>query len=76
MRAVAKQADEGRLVFRCRDDEDVLNARQHEDADWIVDHRFVIDGQKLLGDSHRNGMQPCSRAACEDYAFHGKCVLC
>lgn len=48
--AVSQQAFEGVLLVGRGDDENVLNARQHKDAQGIVDHRFVVDGKKLLRD--------------------------
>src|SRR5689334_22497448 len=51
--SIAKKIAELRLILWSGDDEDVANARQHEGAQRVVDHRLVVDGQKLLGRDKR-----------------------
>jgi hypothetical protein len=71
--AVAQQLLEARGVLRGGDDEDVADARQHEGAQRVVDHRFVVHRDELLGDGQGGGVQPGAGAAGEDDAFalHG-----
>ena len=51
--AVTQQRLKARGVGRGGDDQNVLNARQHQGRQRIVDHRLVIDGQQLFGCDHR-----------------------
>lgn len=46
--AVAEELLEAGEIFRVGDDEDVADIGEHEDREGIVDHRFVVDGQKLF----------------------------
>ena len=48
MRTVAEELFEVRQVLRRGDDQDVTDARKHEHAERIVDHRLVIHRQQLL----------------------------
>lgn len=41
------------------DDQDVLDAREHEGGHRIVDHRLVIDGHQLLGRAEGDGLIVC-----------------
>lgn len=52
------------------DNENVLNARQHQRGELVVDHGLVIDGQELFGCNHGKGVQACACAAGEDDALH------
>jgi hypothetical protein len=47
--AITEQLLKARGVLRGGDDEDVFDARQHEGGKRVVDHRFVVDRQQLLG---------------------------
>jgi hypothetical protein len=58
--AVAQQALELRLVVGGGDDRDLADARQHQDRDRVVDHRLVVDRQKLLRHAQRD--RPEARA--------------
>ncbi len=69
-RAVAEQAAEHWQVVRRRDDEDVPDPGQHHDRQRIIDHRLVVDGDKLLRDRKRDRMEPGARAAGQNDAFH------
>src|SRR6185295_16854636 len=68
--AVAKEAPEGVLIVGRRDDENIADAGEHQGGLRIVDHRLVVDGQQLFADRARQRMQPRSRSACENNAFH------
>lgn len=70
--AVAQQALEVGQVRRRRDDEDVADARHHEDRKRVVDHGLVVDRQQLLAGHERERVQARARAAGEDDAFHAK----
>jgi hypothetical protein len=59
--AVAQEPPEQRQVFWRRDDQNVANAGKHQHRQRIVDHGLVEDGQQLLGDDRRNGVE--TRAA-------------
>ena len=69
-RAVAQQALEVGQVGRRGDDQDVLDARQHERGQRVVDHGLVVDRQQLLGGHERERVQAGAGPACEDDALH------
>ena len=69
-RAVAQQALEVGQVGRRGDDQDVLDARQHEGGQRVVDHGLVVDRQQLLGGHERERVQAGAGPAGEDDAFH------
>lgn len=69
---VAQQALEVGQVRRRRDDEDVADARHHEDRKRVVDHGLVVDRQQLLAGHERERVQARARSAREDDAFHAK----
>ena len=69
-RTVPEQALKIWKVCRCRDDQNVPNARQHKGGQRIVDHGLVIDRQQLLGGHERERVQTRARSASEDDAFH------
>ena len=69
-RAVPEQALEVGQVGRCRNDENVPNARQHEGAKRVVDHRLVVDRQQLLGCHERERVQARAGPAGENNSLH------
>ena len=69
---VAQQALEVGQVRRRRDDEDVADARHHEDGKRVVDHGLVVDRQQLLTGHESERVQAGARSAREDDAFHAK----
>lgn len=69
-RAVAQQALEVGQVGRRGDDQDVLDARQHERGQRVVDHGLVVDRQQLLGGHESERVQSRAGPAGEDDAFH------
>ena len=71
LRAAAQQLLEAGGVLRGADDEDVADAREHQGAQRVVDHRLVVDGQELLAHGQRGRVQPGAGAAGEDEAFAG-----
>ena len=70
LRAVTEQPLELRRVVRGRDDQDVLDARQHQRAERVVDHRLVVDRHHLLADTHRDRVQPGAASAGQDDSAH------
>ena len=69
--AVAQQPLETADVLRRRDQQDVANARQHQHRQRIVDHRLVVDGQELLADGPRDGVEPGAGAAGQNDSLGG-----
>ncbi len=69
LRSVAQQLLETRQIARRADDQDIAHAGQHQRAQRVVDHRFVVDRQQLLAQCQRGRMQPGTGAAGEYDAF-------
>jgi hypothetical protein len=67
--AVAEQAHEAGLVLGRGDDQDVLDARQHQRRQRVVDHRLVVDRHELLADAARNRIQARPAAARQNDPF-------
>ena len=70
VRAVAQEPLEVGQVLWCGDDQDVPDARQHEGGERVVDHRLVVDGQKLLARHARQRVQAGAGAPGENDALH------
>lgn len=70
VRPVAQQALEVGQVGGRRDDQDVTDARHHEDGQRVVDHGLVVDRQQLLAGHERERVQARARTASQDDAFH------
>lgn len=68
--AVSQNVLENRDILGGGDDEDIPDACQHQGGQGIVYHRFVVDGQGLLGNAFGDGIQPGAGAAGQDDAFH------
>lgn len=56
--SIFEETLKGRLIFRCCNDQDIPDPRQHQDGHGIVDHRFIVNRQELLGDPQSHRMQP------------------
>jgi len=69
LRAVSQEFLKPRGVARCRDDEHLANAAQHQGAQRVIDHGFVVDGEQLLGDCSGGGVEPGARASRQNHAF-------
>ena len=69
-RAVAEQLFEARRILRCGDHEDIADAREHQRAQGVVDHRLVVDRQELFGYDLRHRVEARAAAPGEDDAFH------
>ncbi|MDT4861586.1 hypothetical protein FQZ97_961970 [compost metagenome] len=70
--AVPQQLTVLRQVMGGGDHQDFADASKHQHRDRVVDHRFVIDRQQLLGHPERNGVEACTRTSGEDYPFHAE----
>lgn len=55
--AGSKRTFKAGLIFRRGDDEDILDARQHEYGERVVDHGFVVHRQELFGGAECYGVQ-------------------
>ena len=73
--AVSEESFEAGEVVWGGDDEYIPDTRQHECADGVIDHRFVVDGQKLLAYAFGDGIESGAGASGEDYAFHICCCF-
>lgn len=62
---------EARGILRGGDDEDVADTRQHQGAQRVVDHGFVVDRQQLLGERPGGRLEPGAGAAGQNDAFAG-----
>ncbi|MCY1417889.1 hypothetical protein D9M71_334340 [compost metagenome] len=77
--AVAQQLLEAWGVLRGGNDQDVLDARQHQCGQRVVDHWFVVHRQQLLGNCQGRWMQAGTRPARQNDAFtlhigHFSCI--
>jgi len=52
------------------DDQDLLDAGEHQGGEGVVDHRLVVDGQQLLARDHRQGIETGAGASGKNNAFH------
>ena len=68
--AVPQQGLKTRGVGGGGNDQDVLDAGQHQGGQRVVDHRFVVNGQQLLGGDHRQRVKSGAGAAGKDNTFH------
>ena len=64
LRAIAKQFFKARCIIRRRNNQDILNACQHQCRQRIINHRFIINRQQLLACYLRQRIKSCARAAC------------
>jgi hypothetical protein len=70
--AVAQEPLEVGQVRRGRDDQDLADARHHEDGERVVDHGLVVDREQLLGRDLGQRVEPGAGSAGENDAFHGR----
>src|SRR3546814_13541229 len=66
--SVAEQRLEHLLLVRRVDDQHLADACQHQHAERVIYHRFVVDRQQLLADRLGDRIQPRTRAAGENDA--------
>ncbi|MNP32289.1 hypothetical protein D3C76_1254600 [compost metagenome] len=67
--AIAQQLLEARRVQGGGDDQDIADTRQHQRGQRIVDHRFVVHRQQLLGNRQCRRVQAGARAPGQNDAF-------
>ena len=67
--SISQELLETRRVLRRRDDQNVADPRQHQRAQRIVDHRFVVDGKQLLRDCLCDWVEPRAGPAGQNNAF-------
>ena len=70
--AVSQQTLEVRQILRRGDDQNVTDARHHQHAQRVVDHRLVIHGKQLLRGHRGQRVQSRARTSSENNAFHEK----
>src|SRR5205085_3524558 len=64
--SIPKKSLEPGKIERRRDDQDLAYPRQHENAERIIDHRLIEDGQQLLRDGQRRWVKARAAAASKD----------
>ena len=62
LRPVAEKVPEPGQVLGRADDQNIPDAGHHQDGKRVIDHRLVIDRQKLLADDPGDGKKPGARA--------------
>ena len=67
--AIAQQLLKAGGVLWCADDEDVTDTRQHQGAQGVVNHGFVVHRQQLLAHRQGGGVQSGAGTSGEDDAF-------
>ncbi len=67
---VAEKSSEERQTLRIRNDQNIADAREHERRQRIVDHRLVVDGEKLFRHGERHRVEPRAAAAGENDPLH------
>src|SRR5437762_1575540 len=67
--SVAEQTAKERLIVRSGDDQDVCDPREHQCRQRVIDHRLVVNGEKLLRNDRRDRMQSRARSAGENDSF-------
>ena len=70
VRPVAEQSAERVLVVGRRDEQDLAQAREHQRAQRVVDHRLVVDRQQLLGDRAGDRVKARAVAASQNDSLH------
>ncbi len=75
-RAILEQLLEVGQIGRGGDEQDVANARQHENGQRVVHHGLIVHGQQLFRCDLRQRVQARAGAACQNNAFHVNLVPC
>ena len=68
--AVSQEDLKAGQILRRGDDQNIADPGVHQDGNRIVDHRFVIDREQLLGCDHSQRIESGAGAAGENDAFH------
>ena len=67
---VAQQFRKSPRILRRRDDQNLPQPRQHQRAQRVINHRLVVDRQKLLRHHMGHGIKPRPRSARKNNALH------
>src|SRR5262245_19531663 len=68
--SVPQESAKLRQITRRGDQENISDPSDHENRQWIVNHRLVIDGEELLRDGFGDRMQARGLSASEKDAAH------
>ena len=68
--SVPKQFLKARRIRRCGDNQNIPDIRIHQDRQRVIDHRFVINRQKLLGCYLCQRIKPGAGASGKNDSFH------
>ena len=68
--AVPQQGLEPGGVLGGRDNQDILDAGQHQGGQRVINHGLVVDRQQLFAGDHGQRIKPGAGAAGENNAFH------
>ena len=69
-RAITEQMAIERQVLGGGNQQNILNAREHQHRQWVIDHRLVVDRQELFVDCKRRGIKPRAGATGQNNALH------
>ncbi len=69
LRAVSQQLPIKRKIVRCADHENFADAAEHQCAQRVIHHRFIVHRQQLLADNSRDRVESGSRTSGEDDSF-------
>ena len=72
LRAVAQNALEVADVLRAGNEQDVAKSPDHQRGKRIINHRLIVNGQKLFAHGARDRPQPAAGAAGEDDPLHSR----
>jgi hypothetical protein len=73
--AIAEQPRKRRLIYRRGDGQHLTDPGQHQGAERVIDHRFVVHRQQLLAQRLGDRVQPGDAAAGQDDALAANGVL-
>ncbi|MNI29947.1 hypothetical protein D3C73_837760 [compost metagenome] len=68
--AITQQVAVLRQVLGGGDQQDFLDAGEHQDRDRVVDHRLVVDRQQLFGHAQRDRVQTRARTTGQHNSLH------
>ena len=73
--AVGEQAKEISGIAPTGDQQNVANSRLDQRLDRVIDHRLVVDGEKMFVGDFRQRVQTAPRSARQNNAFHSDLSL-
>ncbi len=71
--SIAQQLLKSGDILGCRNNQDIIDAGNHQGGQGIVNHRFVIDRLQLFTGHQGQGVEPGAGAAGEDNSFSYRC---